>query len=98
MRLLDRFLQIVAADKAARPQSIAARRVAPADLPRGFIDPRQREGTRRIALTLDQPTFDRVRDHAAKHAISFAAAARALIEAGAGGSPPQHTTASTKGE
>lgn len=83
MKLIDAFLAVLAREaapqKPARPKQIADRRANGA-LPRGFIDPRQREGTRRIALTLDQLTFDRVRDHAGARNISFAAAARELIE------------------
>jgi hypothetical protein len=82
------LLSIIAREQPApRPKAIAARKVDPGALPSGFIDPRQRDGTRRIALTLDQPTFDRVRDYAAKHKVSFAAAARALIAQGCNNKP-----------
>ncbi|MGH6875933.1 MAG: hypothetical protein ACREHV_01000 [Rhizomicrobium sp.] len=83
MRLIERLHAIFAAEKMPlRPAAIAARRPA-GTIASGFVDPRQREGTRRIALTLDQPTFERVRDRAARNNVSFAAAARQLIEAGA---------------
>jgi hypothetical protein len=81
MNLIARLYEIIASEAPPpRPAAIPARRVAAATIGSGFVDPRQREGTRRIALTLDEPTFARVRDYAAANELSFAAAARALIE------------------
>lgn len=84
MRLLAQLAEIIAFERAApkRPKSIPPRRVEPAEIGRGFVDPRQRAGVRRLAITLDDATFDRVRGHAAARRISFAAAARELIERG----------------
>jgi hypothetical protein len=84
MNLIDTFRAIIAIERAApkRPKSIAVRRVEANDVGRGFVDPRQREGVRRLAITLDDDTFNRVRRHATARHISFAAAARELIERG----------------
>jgi hypothetical protein len=84
MSLAAALRAIIAAEQSPRQKAIAARPRKTASLPSGFADPRQREGTRRIALTLDDATFARVRKRADKNNISFAAAARELIELGCG--------------
>lgn len=83
MRLISRLTAIISAEKDAeryRPKVIPFRRVAAAKIGRGFEDPRQRAGTKRIAITVDDATFERVRERAVARNISFAAAARELIE------------------
>lgn len=69
--------------RAAPPKAIPTRKVDRAAIGRGFSDPRQRAGTKRLAITLDDATFARVRAHALANKISAAAAARELIERGA---------------
>lgn len=85
MRLISRLHAIISAEKDAeryRPKAIPFRRVPAAMVGRGFEDPRQRAGTKRIAITVDDATFERVRERAVARNISFAAAARELIERG----------------
>jgi hypothetical protein len=85
---LARFAVGVNAETAAAPKNgvrakvIAVRHVAPDAVGRGFVDPHHRQGAKRLTVTLDDPTFERVRDFAANKRVSFAAAARELIERG----------------
>jgi hypothetical protein len=71
-----------------RGKPIEARPVDPANIGRGFADPRHRDGTKRIAVTVDDDLFERVRNFATAGRISFAAAARQLIERGLLAPPP----------
>jgi len=68
-----------------RQSHIAPRR--PGVTAGGFVDPRQRAGTKRIAVTIDDATFARVAAFAAAEEVSFAAAARLLIERGCAALP-----------
>jgi hypothetical protein len=70
------------ADDPAAREKLRVQSRAPAVTAQGFVDPRQRAGTRRIAVTLDQQTFDRIQARAKAEHISFAEAARNLIERG----------------
>ena len=55
--------------------------VDPASIGRGFADP-QHPGMRRIVVTVDQATFERVRARAVVRQVSIAAAVRGSIERG----------------
>lgn len=76
-RLLLRFRR--AATAPSRP--VELRRVDVGSIGRGFADP-QHPGKRRIVVTIDEATFERVRALAITSEISLAAAARQLIERG----------------
>jgi hypothetical protein len=66
---------------------IPIRHVPAVAIARGFADPRQRAGSRRIVVTIDAAGFERVRVHAAAAGIPFAAAVRQLIERGLAAAP-----------
>lgn len=85
MKLLDRLSSILAGEQPASGASPrpTRRRLEPGEPGQGTVDRRCSTGMRQIALRLDQPTFDRVRDYATARNINFAAAARELIKRGA---------------
>lgn len=65
----------------SRAGAIAPRRVNPSDIGRGFADP-QHPGMKRIVVTVDAATFERVRALSIANEISLAAAVRLLVERG----------------
>jgi hypothetical protein len=60
---------------------LKVRNMDSAAIGRGFADP-QHPGMRRIVVTVDEATFERVRARAVARKVSLAAAVRGLIERG----------------
>jgi hypothetical protein len=58
---------------------LVERKLPAAMIGRGFSDPRQKAGLKRIVVTVDEATFERVRAQALDARISVAAMVRRLI-------------------
>ena len=88
MRLIERLHRIIAVERAPAPVKPRAPHPVrnPSLIARGFSDPRQRPGTKRVVITLDDADFERVRAYATRRNMTFAAAVRELINKNCGDS------------
>jgi dihydropteroate synthase len=79
---LERLKRLFGTSTQARSAPIPIRHVKASLVGKGFVDPRQRKGVRRIVVTVEENTFDLVRDHAVANGIPVAEAVRRLIGTG----------------
>ncbi len=95
MRLIDRLATIIASESRARREPPRAARRAVPSAPRGspasgFADPKDRAGTRRIVVRVDDEVFDRLAADAAARCISLSEAVRRALARGLKRSGPAH--------
>ena len=82
MSLLSALQNIIATERPARSSVIPVRRVPSNDVAHGFADPKDRAGTRRIVVRVDDATFAALKRRAGLGRISLSEAVRRTLVAG----------------